>query len=234
MKYIDLGLSVLWADCNIGANSPEEYGEYYKWDDIPREYEVPTREQQDELRRKCTWKWTTRNGVYGYKVTSKVNGNSIFLPAAGYRSGDYLNDVGSYGYYWSSSLYKDISYDVYYLNIDSDFIDWHYCHRYYKQSVRTIKSKTTIKNKTTAINVEIDILAPDKLAQNYIFCECKFTNQPFDLQELKNLQNKVFVKGNIYFYLFSVFGFTNAVQEAAANNQNIVLIDATELLSFFV
>ena len=96
------------------------------------------------------------------------------------------------------------------------------------------KVNKTIKNKTTAINVEIDILAPDKLEQNYIFCECKFTNQPFDLQELKNLQNKVFVKGNIYFYLFSVFGFTNAVQEAAANNPNIVLIDATELVSFFV
>lgn len=29
--YVDLGLSVLWATCNIGANKPEEYGSYYAW-----------------------------------------------------------------------------------------------------------------------------------------------------------------------------------------------------------
>ena len=30
-EFVDLGLSVMWATCNIGADSPEEYGDYYAW-----------------------------------------------------------------------------------------------------------------------------------------------------------------------------------------------------------
>lgn len=30
-EYVDLGLSVKWATCNVGAQTPEEYGEYYAW-----------------------------------------------------------------------------------------------------------------------------------------------------------------------------------------------------------
>ena len=30
-EYVDLGLSVKWATCNVGATSPEEYGDYYAW-----------------------------------------------------------------------------------------------------------------------------------------------------------------------------------------------------------
>lgn len=48
--------------------------------------------------------WTMQNGVKGLKVTSKSNGNSIFLPATGYRTGTRLNDFGSNGDYWSRSL----------------------------------------------------------------------------------------------------------------------------------
>ena len=47
---------------------------------------------------------TTLNGVYGLKITSKRNGNSIFLPAAGYRYDAYVYNQGSFGYYWSSSV----------------------------------------------------------------------------------------------------------------------------------
>lgn len=69
-------------------------------------WRMPTEAEQYELinTNNCTWTWTKQNGVKGYKVTSKVNGNSIFLPAAGYRSGDSLFNAGSSGYYWSSSL----------------------------------------------------------------------------------------------------------------------------------
>ena len=64
-------------------------------------WKMPTYEQMDELGSKCTWEWTTKNGVDGAMVTGP-NGNSIFLPAAGNR-GDSLLDVGSRGYYWSST-----------------------------------------------------------------------------------------------------------------------------------
>lgn len=52
----------------------------------------------------CTWTWTTIGGVNGCKVTAS-NGNSIFLPAAGYRSGaQYINSLGESGTYWTSRL----------------------------------------------------------------------------------------------------------------------------------
>ena len=66
------------------------------------DWRMPTTDEQDELRNNCTWEWTALNGVNGYRVTGP-NGNSIFLPAAGYR---YRTAVGSRGYYclyWSGS-----------------------------------------------------------------------------------------------------------------------------------
>ena len=56
----------------------------------------------------CTWTWITQDGVKGYEVKSKKNGNSIFLPAAGYREGSELGEAGRRGDYRSSSL--DMSY----------------------------------------------------------------------------------------------------------------------------
>ena len=32
--YVDLGLSVKWATCNVGASCPEDYGNYYAWGEI--------------------------------------------------------------------------------------------------------------------------------------------------------------------------------------------------------
>lgn len=68
------------------------------------DWRMPTYAELTELRENCTWTWTSQNGVNGYKVTSKSNGNSIFLPAAGFRDGSSLYDAGSGGYYWSSSI----------------------------------------------------------------------------------------------------------------------------------
>ena len=65
---------------------------------------MPTEAEWKELQDNCTWTWTTQNGVNGRLVTGS-NSNSIFLPAAGYRRGTSLYDVGSDGYYWSSYLY---------------------------------------------------------------------------------------------------------------------------------
>lgn len=67
-------------------------------------WRMPTFAEWRELINNCTWTLTTQNGVYGFKVTSKTNGNSIFLPAAGFRYESDLRNVGSNVYYWSSSL----------------------------------------------------------------------------------------------------------------------------------
>lgn len=149
---VDLGLSVKWACCNVGAEEPWEFGGYYAWgeteeksdydwdtykwcrcneynyactitkydspvdnktvldpeDDVAHvkwggSWRMPTLEEQKELLNECTWKQIELNGVNGYRVTGP-NGNSIFLPAAGYRYGAELRDRGTGGAYWSSSL----------------------------------------------------------------------------------------------------------------------------------
>ena len=68
-------------------------------------WKMPTHEDWLELKYNTTRQWTQVNGVNGYKCTAS-NGNYIFLPAAGYGDGSSLYDEGSYGNFWSSSLYS--------------------------------------------------------------------------------------------------------------------------------
>lgn len=70
-------------------------------------WRMPTDAEWTELKEKCKWAWTSLSGHNGYKVTSKLNGKTIFLPAAGYRYGTSLYSPGGYWSYWSSSLYAD-------------------------------------------------------------------------------------------------------------------------------
>ena len=170
-EYVDLGLpsGTLWATCNVGANSPEEYGDYFAWGETePKEdfswetytfvegvtfkkynnyggltellpeddaatanwgsdWQMPSLTQFNELISSIytTTEWTTLNGVNGYKITSKRNGNSIFLPAAGFRLDTGLHYNESYGVYWSRALgkscpdYSDYAFD---LEIESSYI----------------------------------------------------------------------------------------------------------------
>ena len=167
-EYVDLGLSVKWATCNVGATKPEEYGGYYAWgeteekenyswstykwckgsgdtmtkycmkrkygavdkknvldleDDVAHvkwggSWRMPTLDELKELKNSCSWQWTTQNGVNGYCVTGP-NGNSIFLPAAGYRGGTDFDYSGRNGKYWSSSLYRRYSRYAYDLGFGS-------------------------------------------------------------------------------------------------------------------
>ena len=108
--WVDLGLSVKWATTNVGASKPEGYGTFYTYREAQERlwtspWRTPTYDELKELRNECTWKWTTQNGVNGCKVTGP-NGESIFLPAAGYRQcNGYVYNVGAYGDYWSSIRY---------------------------------------------------------------------------------------------------------------------------------
>ena len=92
---------------------------------------------QIQLLNNCSSKWTTVNGINGRKFIAS-NGNSIFLPAAGYRWYDGTVNVGSHGYYWSSTQYPGYSYDACYLDFGSGDTYWLYGHRYYGQSVRPV------------------------------------------------------------------------------------------------
>ena len=74
---------------------------------LGKNYRMPTFDQIKELLDECKWTWTKKNGINGMKVTGP-NGNSIFFPASGSRvnSGGTLNNVGSYGYFWSASPFN--------------------------------------------------------------------------------------------------------------------------------
>lgn len=160
-EYVDLGLpsGTLWATCNVGAATPEGYGDYFMWGEIAPKTEytwfeykygiingmdirltkyctsvdygyngyvdnittllpeddaatanwgsewcMPIRSQWEELFQNTTQTKTTMNSVKGLLFTAS-NGNSLFLPAAGVNS-SFLEYVGNYGHYWSSSLHK--------------------------------------------------------------------------------------------------------------------------------
>ena len=106
-----------------------------------KECRMPSRAEFQELYNKCDWTWKSNyNGASGYLVKGP-NGQTIFLPASGYRYGD-LSYHGSDGYYWSSSLYTSNTDYAYYLNFDSGFInpcDINY--RYNGHSVRPVAEK---------------------------------------------------------------------------------------------
>ena len=188
--YVDLGLpsGLKWATCNLGASSPEEYGDYYAWgetttksnyswstykwcsgssntltkyntkssygvvdnktelepeDDAAHvnlggKWRIPTYAEWIELIENCTWTWTKQNGVLGSLFTSNVNGNSIFLPAAGDRGGTNIYDAGSYGYYWSSSLNEGDSDHARLVFFSSGDVYWGYTDRCVGFSVRPV------------------------------------------------------------------------------------------------
>ena len=100
-------------------------------------WRMATYDEWNELKTKGTWTWTAQNGVNGRLVTGP-NGNSIFLPAAGYRVRTSLYDAGSYGYYWSSSFNTDSPYRAYYVDFDSGNVGWNFSSRCIGRSVRPV------------------------------------------------------------------------------------------------
>ena len=170
-EWVDLGLSVKWATCNVGASSPSDYGNYYAWGETRTKskytegdtsirivnigdisgdsrydaacvnwggtWRLPTEAEVQELIDKCTWTWTSQGGHNGYRVTGP-NGNSIFLPAAGYRGGTSLYSAGDSGFYWSSIPYESYARRACYLSFygSGHLLYWNY--RYYGQCVRPV------------------------------------------------------------------------------------------------
>lgn len=100
-------------------------------------WRMPTDAEWAELVDNCTWTWTTQNGVSGMLVTAN-NGNNIFIPASGSQDNTCLFNVGSFGYYWSSSLYADNMYDARGVYFNSDNVNMFCPNRYFGFSVRPV------------------------------------------------------------------------------------------------
>lgn len=133
-EYVDLGLTsgTLWARRNIGAKNIEDGGIYFTFKEDLKQGNVPTKEQFKELIDECEWTWKGN----GYEVVG-MNGNSIFLPAAGYRDVKDIINVGSNGVYWSSSASDDYyAYCLYFYNNENSIFT---SDRNYGLSVRLVK-----------------------------------------------------------------------------------------------
>ena len=107
-------------------------------------WRTPSKSQWDELKSNTVNQWTTKNGVAGRLFTSKKNGQSVFLPAAGGRWDSELHGAGSYGNYWMRSLgtdYPDYPGLAWYLIFNSDYCGMSNGDRDNGFSVRPVRQK---------------------------------------------------------------------------------------------
>ena len=134
--WVDLGLpsGTKWATCNVGASTPEGYGDYYAWGETSPKSSysssnytysgqpttLPSNKDAATANWGSGWRMPTQTEMQELidnctvtwttqngvngRLFTGSNGNSIFLPAAGSRYNSSLYDVGSHGLYWSSSL----------------------------------------------------------------------------------------------------------------------------------
>ena len=126
IEYVDLGLSVKWANCNLGAKTTEETGHRFTYDEKSEvDYvKIPTKKQCEELINKCTWTWKSGKNP-GAIVTGK-NGNNIFLPAVGELNTDGLMEEGKACSFWSSSIMKSDTKYGYYFSFLYGIFNWKY------------------------------------------------------------------------------------------------------------
>ena len=192
-EYVDLGLSVKWAKCNVGAEKETDAGLYFAWgettgytasqvgtdkqfswgdykygnsssnltkynqsdgktvlestDDAAAQimggdWRMPTQTEIQELLTNTKHEWVTNyhnSGINGRQFTSKINGNTIFIPAAGGCNDGSVSNVGYNGYVWSSSLYTSDPYGAWYLYFDSGYCSMNHDGRCRGQSVRGVR-----------------------------------------------------------------------------------------------
>lgn len=149
--YVDLGLSsgTLWATCNVGATSPEEYGNYYAWGETTTKSSYtdsnysyssnPTTLPADRDAARANWggNWSMptltdfqelyNECTWTWTTMNGKNGykvssrknSSYIFLPAAGYFGSSLSIAGSSGFYWSSSLYASNTSHAYGLNVYS-------------------------------------------------------------------------------------------------------------------
>ena len=105
------------------------------------DWRMPTDAEIQELLDNTTNEWVTNyhnSGINGRQFTSKINGNTIFIPAAGGCNDGSVGDVGSSGFVWSSSLNTSYPDNARGLGFLSGYCDMSNNYRCYGQSVRGV------------------------------------------------------------------------------------------------
>ena len=180
-----------WAPFNVGASSPEEYGDYFAWGEVtPKDYyewsaegdykwgvnntsavdrgltkyvskdrkkvlepqddpatvnwggkwRSPAADEAKKLLDTQVCKWTWDDIRNGYEITGIQTGNSIFMPAAGCKIKDLSSAMGSYGYYWTASVYDKYPYSAYGIVMDKNGFKWNNDVRYLGRPVRAVSN----------------------------------------------------------------------------------------------
>ena len=197
-EFVDLGLpsGTLWAICNVGASSPEDFGDYFAWGETtPKDiydwdsykyggmvndlfamskyctdsiygldgfvdnmtvleatddaatvnwgadWRMPTKVEWKELYLKTTNSWAVQNGVNGWLFTAP-NGNSLFLPATGFRLDGELIGPGL-GIYWSSSLHTVFNERGWSFHFEGE--NCHVCGTYERNRGQVIRAVRVVK-----------------------------------------------------------------------------------------
>ena len=190
-EWVDLGLSVKWATCNIGAATEEEDGDHFAWgetlakkkftwknykfrldgDDVrsvrftryntvhgrgkidnnqmlsplddaarinwSRQWRMPTIAEWQELWNNCTAELVKNGDRIGYRLTSKKNGNSIYLPLAGIKGPQ--ESERTIGSYWSCMLLQNESSGAQNTTFNEKGVRWNLnSARMYGRSIRPV------------------------------------------------------------------------------------------------
>ena len=218
-EAVDLGLSVKWSSCNVGADDSTEEGFFFSWGETkPKEsyddsnyrwsqgkrvtkycvhgrdgdvdnryileaeddaatcyfgsgWRMPTRREWLELIENCEWKRepvTTPTGekVWGYRFISKINKNSIFLPAKGIRFED-KNDYLEEGFYWSSTLFENSGDLACSTHFSESGVSMGALMRYFGCLIRPVYGETILPESITIVPVEKLTLDPNRAEIKY-------------------------------------------------------------------
>ena len=159
----EYGLYFAWGDV-VGYGQDTSDGHLFNWNTCPwgkdtppmstldaehdaatinmgADWRMPDKADYEELLNNCTTTWTTQNGINGRLFTSKLNGNTLFFPAAGSRDDSSLYGAGSGGSCWSRSLDTSNSDYAYNLSLTSSNCRTSSYYRYYGRSVRGVRTK---------------------------------------------------------------------------------------------
>lgn len=244
MEYVDMGLSVMWAKTNIGADTETEAGALFGYgdqtgmmtssgsdaypssdiagtandiiyklkldSDSPMKSQMPTGTQMAELISKTTHEWVTIEGVQGMRFTAK-NGNSIFLPAAGYRSGETVT-ADAKGYYWSGSISSVNNVYANTLSFDNSSAKAGFSQRYLGLSVRSVRAYAVMN--PDAGKLVIGDLEGNGRLRIEIYNEYGATqkNPPIDPASIKFSKNMVVT--------FTLKGLKDNLKSGAAGSYN--------------